>query len=225
MSSVINFYTPDQNPYFSAVSLWFVARIRQAPDGSDWLLPDALVTKTMDTQTFILYTSRLDALVSCLLFNRNDPAANWQVYAFGDLDIKRLVQNKQEQHFAIASGYVTDEHYRLIKNGRTFMPFFFLVTFDLRGKRLTSLNFEESLFIDINEHWLPHYPDYCKSMLEQNALSAETLQQYATDALGCAEITAVPLFTASKARLISTYSPPHNDWLVAITEKRPEIVH
>lgn len=125
MNNVINFYTPDQNPYFSAVSLWFVARIRQAPDGSTWLLPDALVTKSMDTLAFILYTSRLDALVTGMLFNRNDPTANWQVYAFGDLDVKRLMRNKLQQHFAIASGYVADEHYRLVENGRTFMPFFF----------------------------------------------------------------------------------------------------
>lgn len=114
MQNTVNLYTPGQNAYYSAVSLWFIARIRKATDGSEWLLPDALVTNTPQDQAFILYTSRLDALVTCALFNRDDPSGDWQVYAFGDLDVKRLVR----KHFAIAAGYAADEHYQPIKNGR-----------------------------------------------------------------------------------------------------------
>ncbi|HEY2454491.1 MAG TPA: hypothetical protein VGI71_18120 [Scandinavium sp.] len=224
MERPINFFTPDQNGYFSAVTFWFVARILKTSDGERWLEPATTVASGDDDKGIILYTSRLDALVDCNILNR-EGAAIWQVYSFGDLDVKRIVQDRPVLTFMVTFGYAADERYRLIQTDCVYRHQYFPVTFDLRNRELRVLDFEKGLFEDINRYWLPHFSSYCKSMLTQNELPADELQQYAEAAIACAEVTCIPVRPAHEVKMIMTYSPTHNDWLVAISEPRPLVKH
>ncbi|MGL4861121.1 MAG: hypothetical protein ACRC5A_15595, partial [Enterobacteriaceae bacterium] len=196
-SSLLHFYDPGKNSYFSETSLWIIAKEAINPDGVRWLETRWI---SHDGEAagggLALYTSHLDALISCRFINQyGEPL--WRVYPFQDINVTEMMLNIRDQQrdefcMALTFGFSLNACGQLVEHKQGLRTVSHGVSFPV-GEALTAsspvtLKFPPGYFESINTRWQNCFDNYCALTDEQNSLPLPVLEHHAQNALQQADI-------------------------------------